>query len=96
MTFESTDEDAWIAHGLAGHTHKEEIIVWDEALGNEWPAELRCHNCSAVRYLQNAEARRMIQERQLAFQHTFGTRPNLGDGTQLKTRAGKAYGRPLG
>jgi hypothetical protein len=49
-------EDEWVAHELAGHTHQEEVLVWDEALGNAWPAELRCKDCNACRYLTRAES----------------------------------------
>ena len=51
-----TAEDEWITHQLAGHVHDEEILVWDEALGNSWPAELRCTKCEAIRYLSRNEA----------------------------------------
>jgi len=73
----TTGEDEWVAHELAGHVHDEQVLVWDEAISNDWPAELRCSKCSAVRYLQRNEAVHKIAERNLAmarFQYADGSR----------------------
>lgn len=58
-------EAEWITHELAGHTHREEIIQWDEELHVPWPAELRCKDCEAVRYLSRQEAVSRIAARNL-------------------------------
>lgn len=52
----SDAEDEWVTHQLAGHAHREEVLMWDEELHMGWPAELRCKDCAAVRYLQRNEA----------------------------------------
>ena len=49
-------EAEWTTHELAGHSHREQVILWDEELKMGWPAELRCSDCEAVRYLQRNEA----------------------------------------
>ena len=51
-------EDDWVVHELAGHRKYEEVILWDEELGDSFPAEIRCLDpeCGVVRYLSKPEA----------------------------------------
>ena len=58
-------EAEWITHELAGHEHHEQVVLWDEALGMDWPAELRCDDCESVRYLTRGEAVSKIAQHNL-------------------------------